>query len=220
MLLPSSLPAQAASAIGSNNIIAARLADIPNATRLQRFDAPAAVRALSQLKRNPHLALAPAPMFRHRPGAIGEAMAHGPGLISARDSAGQWDEAAPRGSVSAALGGRCRVLDRDLRELMLLERDDPLVGMVMARMLVVMATHLGIGVQHAVLDQRGLDRRCMRRPAGRHRGRGENGNGKQRCGNCLEHDSFLFRRDHEMAGRMAGFVDRWCDLRGGELNPC
>jgi hypothetical protein len=40
MLLPSSPPAQAASAIGSNNIIAARLADIPNATRLQRFDAP------------------------------------------------------------------------------------------------------------------------------------------------------------------------------------
>ena len=121
MLLPSSLPAQAASAIGSNNIIAARLADIPNATRLQRFDAPAAVLALSQLKGNPHLPLAPAPMFkmRRQPGAIGEAMAHGPGLISARDSAGQWDEAAPRGSVSAALGGRCRVLDRDLRELML-----------------------------------------------------------------------------------------------------
>src|SRR5471030_2597885 len=143
ILLPSSLPAQAASAIGSNNIIAARLAISPNATRLQRFDAPAAVLALSQLNVKPHLPLAPAPMFkmRHRPGAIGEAMAHGPGLISARDSAGQWDEAAPRGSVSAALGGRCRVLDRDLRELMLLEHTDPLVGMVMAVMLVMMAAH-------------------------------------------------------------------------------
>src|ERR1700722_4885660 len=220
MLLPSSLPAQAASAIGSNNIIAARLADIPKCNPSSKVQRPRRGSSPFAYQRESAFAIGAAPMFkmRHRPGAIGEAMARGPGLISAKDSAGQWDEATPRGSVSAALGGRCRVLDRDLRELMLLEHTDPLVGMVMAVMLVMMASHLGIGIQHAVL--RGLDRRCMRRPAGRHRGRGENGNGKHRCGNCLEHGCFLFQRDHEMAGRMAGFVDRWCDLRGGTLNPC
>jgi hypothetical protein len=158
--------------------------------------------------------------MRRRPGAIGEAMAHGPGLISARDSAGQRDESAPRGSVSAALGGRCRVLDRHLREVMLLEHNDPLVGIVMTRKPVMMADHFSIGVQYAMFGLRGLDRRCMRRPAGRHRGRGENGNGNQRCGNPLEHDGFLSQRDHEMAGRMTGFVDRWRDIRGGELNAC
>src|SRR6266851_4087394 len=59
-----------------------------------------------------------------------------------------------RGSVSAALGGRRNVLDRglrDLRELVGLERAHVLVRAVMGEMLVVMAAHFGIGVQHAGL---------------------------------------------------------------------
>ena len=112
------------------------------------------------------------------------------------------------------------MLDRDLREPMLLERADPLMGMMMTDMPVVMAAHFRIGVQHAVLDLRGRYHRCMLRPAGRHRRRGKNGNGKQRCGNCLEHGGVLFQRDREMAGRMAGVVDRWYNFTGGTLNPC
>src|ERR1700721_3207330 len=117
----------------------------------------------------------PAPVFnmRHRPGAIGEAMARGPGLIPAREIAlDNADEATPRGSVSAALGGGRQVPNRHLRQLMLLERGDPLMGMMMAEMLVVMPAHFGVGVQHAVLGLRGLDHRYMRLRGGRHAGGG------------------------------------------------
>ncbi len=90
MLLPSSPPAQAASKIGSN-MIAARFAAFPKCNPSSKVRRPGAVLALSLIEGNPHLALAPAPMFkmRHRPGAIGEAMARGPGLLSAKDGAGQ-----------------------------------------------------------------------------------------------------------------------------------
>ena len=60
-------------------------------------------------------------------------------------------------TVSAALGGMRHVLDRDLRELVHLERAHPLVEAMMAVMRDVMAAHLGIGVQHARLHPLGLD---------------------------------------------------------------
>src|ERR1700761_8770110 len=96
----------------------------PNASRVQRFDT-AGVLALSHPKGNPHLPRERTPVvqMRRRPGAIGEAMTHGPGLISARSG---WLGTLSR-IPSAALGDRRDVLGRDLRERMLAERAGALV---------------------------------------------------------------------------------------------
>src|SRR5471032_171542 len=88
------------------------------------------------------------PSQRHRPAAIGEAMAYGPALRSA-DAAGQCGINRARGVVSAALGGGGDVLDRNLRELVRLVRPHMLVEAMMAVEAVMMPAHSGIGVQHA-----------------------------------------------------------------------
>src|ERR1700684_3347091 len=123
---------------------------------------PNSVLALSLIKGNPHLACDArarvqnaAPARRHW-GSNGTRTGSDIRKGIALDNA---DEATPRGSVSAALGGGHQVPDRHLRRLMLLERGDPLVSMMMAEMLVLMPAHFGIGVQHAVLGLRGLDHR-------------------------------------------------------------
>jgi len=60
---------------------------------------------------------------------------------------------------------------------------------------VVMAVHFGLGVEHAGLDVAGLDDRRMGGPgrAGGHRGCRENGSGQQGGGNGLQHGGVLFQ---------------------------
>src|SRR5450631_1909407 len=157
------------------------------------------------------------------------------GLDTASRAAGaMWVSHSPRGSVSATLGGGADMLDRDLGELMGLERAHMLVEAMMAEMPGMMAAHMGIGVQQARLhrlDLRGLvdrlhlhglaDRR-RRGPVrcGGKRGRGENGYCEQRCGNGLQHGCLLFVFPGDrVAGRMAGPVDRAGNPRSRALNP-
>src|SRR5467141_2109595 len=160
---------------------------------------------------------------QHRPAAIGEAMARGPALISAGSGWAMSVKPRPRISL-AALGGGRNVLDGGLRELVRLERADLLVGAMMAEML-MMAAHLGIGVQHAGLlgigiqragllgigirhaglGLRGFGSRGLRglAGAGRHRGSSENRSGEQCCGNGLQHGCLLFQRGSRDPGRIS-----------------
>src|ERR1700732_4162981 len=71
----------------------------------------------------------------------------GPDLMSAGSGGGNVDQTAPGGSASATLGGVRHVLDGDFRGLMRLADRHLLVEAMMAGMLDMMATHLGIGVQ-------------------------------------------------------------------------
>ena len=105
-------------------------------------------------------------------------MACGPGLISAKRGGGNVDEAAPRGSVSAMT-----VEAMVMTEMLV-------VMPVMIMMTVMMATHPGIGVEHARMHIYGPDPCAMRGPARAvgHRGRHhKHGSRKQRGGNCLQH---------------------------------
>src|ERR1700733_5865990 len=101
-----------------------------------------------------------------RPDTIGEAMVRaGPDIR--RERRGNVDRNTPRGSVSAALGGGAGVLDRDLRDLVRLERAHVPVEAMMAEMRVVM-THPGVGIPHVWLQLfrlLGLDHRRLRRLA-------------------------------------------------------
>ena len=93
---------------------------------------------------------------------------------------------------------------------------------VMARMMA--AAHLGIGVQRILLH-RGNGGRLGHGGLGGLRGgrgnrrRSEDGNGKQRGGNGLQHGQLLSKGTAEGAGRMTGLFDRWYDLTSGPLNP-
>ena len=96
----------------------------------------------------------------------------------------------------------------------------PVEAVVMTEMLVMMAAHPGIGVQHARLHMHGLDGRGMRGAAraGSHGRRGENGNCEQGRGNCFEHGRLL-TGIMELTGRMAGLFDHADHLNGRALNP-
>src|SRR5712672_2604787 len=106
MLLPSSLPAQAASAIG-NSRIAARLADIP---KVQPVFDRLPQRIADRASANPRLSASEMEFVsrlsskrqakQRRPAAIGEAMARA-GLISTV-AAGKVEKPRPRISVSRA----------------------------------------------------------------------------------------------------------------------
>ena len=104
-------------------------------------------------------------------------MACGPGLISAKRGGGNVDEAAPRGSVSVMT----------VEAVVMTEM---LVMMPVMMMPVMMATHPGIGVEHARIDVHDPDLRAMRGPAwavGHRRRHNKHGSRKQRGGNGLQH---------------------------------
>src|SRR5260370_40662676 len=119
--LPSSLAAQAPSAIGSSRI-AARFADIPKCNSFLIVCPRAWLTALRRIldcppaKWNSHLGYRANVRFmkQYRPAAIGEAMARA-GLISTV-AAGNVEQATPEESASAALGGGRDVFDRGLRD--------------------------------------------------------------------------------------------------------
>ena len=190
MLRLSSLPRHAASAIG-NSRIAACFADSPKAS-------PKAQPVSQGLSANFRRSARKKETDSSGP-AIGEAMARA-GLISASRGGGNVESRA-RGSDSA----------------MVVE------AVVMAEMLVMvtvmMASPFGIGVQHARRQMNAPELGIMRAPAvtGRHRRRGENGNCKQRGGNCLQHGCLLGIAG--VAGRMAGPVDHGFEPNGRALNP-
>jgi hypothetical protein len=124
---------------------------------------------------------------KYRPAAIGEAMACGPGLNSAKRSGGNVEEAAPRGSGSVMMAVEAMVM-----------AEMPVVVTVM--MAVVVMAHPGIGVEHARLHIHSPDPCAMRGPARAvsHRRRHyKHGSRKQRGGNCLQH------------GRVPPEIARW-----------
>src|SRR5665213_882566 len=103
---------------------------------------------------------------QRRPAAIGEAMAYGPGLMSAGDGGGNGGiKPSPAGSISAALEGGRDVLDRHLGELVRLDGAHMPVEVPVEAMMetvlavipveaVMMPSHPGIGVHHARLGLR------------------------------------------------------------------
>src|ERR1700740_3046827 len=125
-----------------------------------------------------------------------------------------------RGSVSAVLGGGLNVLDRDLREPVRLERAHPLVEAMMAVM-PVMVAHFGVAVEHPRLPLHGFDSRRGRGLAriGRKRGRGENGNSEQGCGNYLQHSRLLIQRGSRGCRSDGRFRRSWDDVSCRALNP-
>ena len=83
-------------------------------------------------------------------------------------------------------------------------------------MMVMMAAHLGIRVQHALLEGHRLDRRGMASPGSAgHRGRNKHGSHEQRGGNRLEHGRLLGASIAEVAGRMDGLFDHGLMVRPG-----
>src|SRR5260221_3355860 len=104
--LPSSLPAQAASATGSSRI-AAHFAEIPKCNPLFKGQMPSGVLDLPQAKWNSHLADRRFGFIgrQFRPDTIGEAMARaGPDIRKAHGTGGDVDEshALPRIGFSRA----------------------------------------------------------------------------------------------------------------------
>jgi hypothetical protein len=87
------------------------------------------------------------------------------------------------------------------------------VGAMMAMhrpaMMAMMTAHLGVGVQHALLEGDRLGRRGMARAGGAgHRGCNKHGSHEQRGGNRLKHGRLLGALIAEVAGRMDGLFDQ------------
>src|SRR6266404_2270959 len=151
MLLPSSLPAQAPSAIGSSRI-AARFADIPNCNSLSIVCPGARLVALRRIldrppaKWNSYLGYPANVRFMKTAPARNHWGSNGASRPDIHGRGGQCGTSHARGSASAALGSGRDVLDRGLRDPVRLERAH-LVSAMMADMLDMVTTHLGIGVQ-------------------------------------------------------------------------
>src|SRR6266404_6951531 len=110
MLLPSSLPAQAPSAIGSSRI-AARFADIRNCNSFLIVCPSALLIALERILDRPpakwnwylaHRASVRISEKQRRPATIGEAMARAGPDIHGRGGGAMWSKPRPRISVSRA----------------------------------------------------------------------------------------------------------------------
>lgn len=85
----------------------------------------------------------------------------------------------------------------------------------------MMTPPMRVGIQHLRAERRGLDHRCMRRPVvgRRERGSGENGNGKHRRGDCLEHLVVLLEESAK-SPTYAGSLITVTDVTDAALNRC
>ena len=115
-------------------------------------------------------------------------MAHGPGLISAKRGGGNVEEPRPCGSVSVM-----RV------EAMVMAEMVVMMPVMIVVAVVVVATHPGIGIEHARVDVHGPILRDIRavRAVGHRRRHRKHGSRKQRGGNSLQH------------GRVPPDIARW-----------